>query len=646
MSFEKHIEQIGLASRSPQIKFANTVEQVISEQKIGLLQADTGVGKTLGYLIPALLHVARTGERLIIGVGTLNLIQQISNKEIHTALKVVKQETGKTLKVFSYLGRKHYISPERLEQALSDVSPGLKRTYRAEIYAIRHWKKSIVEFVTRYGELPCGLNEDDICKLRTYTSDELKQREKRVAESDVIITTHAMLTMDAFSTGGILQKAVKKHYPDRKSILVVDEADGFHAALAAHVETRLNLHHFSSVLSAFAPQSLIRYSQSLGRKVVKLSEGRSFQSSSEIQGVVRSAIKHYRRALSRSKYSGASEKAWELLSLSGFLSSKSVTIGVGVDSLTKEPALVFINPFATRLCGSYLEQHYQSACFVSATLSTHDDLSKGVRWFIKDLKLPEDRLICDEFSPEHYGDMNVFLQSKSAPKPFSKSEQDGAVINTEFVKACAEAIYHAPGQNKLVLTGSYQESKLLHHQLALLNGATPITVHQKGEKLETVKFRYMEVGGILITPGGHIGLDIRNEEGGQFLDEVVITRIPYRVKDSRVIEDYADHLREVGMGEHSYMYAQNFFMQKTMTEAIRKLKQALGRGIRGENDKVDIYILDPRFPSYLEKGSYFTNQLKSIFPKRFKSSYMKATILGSHVPSAKREKPKTSELIF
>src|SRR5688572_26021554 len=64
--------------RQSQIDYARAVEDVISSRKIGLLEAQTGTGKTLAYLIPAL----QSGKRVMISTGTKALQEQLYHKDI------------------------------------------------------------------------------------------------------------------------------------------------------------------------------------------------------------------------------------------------------------------------------------------------------------------------------------------------------------------------------------------------------------------------------------------------------------------------------------------------------------------------------------------------------------------------------------
>ncbi len=65
-------------------------------------------------------------------------------------------------------------------------------------------------------------------------------------------------------------------------------------------------------------------------------------------------------------------------------------------------------------------------------------------------------------------------------------------------------------------------------------------------------------------------------------------------------------------------------MQKKSGAATRKLKQAIGRGIRSEGDKASIHILDPRFPKGNSVKKTMYDYLKSAIPLRFKADYANA----------------------
>ena len=102
--------------RPSQIELLRNVVQAFNGSKIGVFEAGTGVGKSYAYLIPAILWSDANKERVVISTGTINLQQQLFEKDIPAALSI----TGKNIKSVLVKGRQNYICKRRLAECLAD----------------------------------------------------------------------------------------------------------------------------------------------------------------------------------------------------------------------------------------------------------------------------------------------------------------------------------------------------------------------------------------------------------------------------------------------------------------------------------------------------------------------------------------------
>ncbi len=99
-------------------------------------EAGTGVGKSLAYLVPAVAWAARNGERVVVSTNTINLQQQLMEKDIPLAKKVL----GEDPKVVLVKGRGNYLCLHRLGEALEEM--GLFDEKDAELLSIREWGRT------------------------------------------------------------------------------------------------------------------------------------------------------------------------------------------------------------------------------------------------------------------------------------------------------------------------------------------------------------------------------------------------------------------------------------------------------------------------------------------------------------------------
>lgn len=104
--------------------------------EICAVEAGTGVGKSLAYLLPAVAWAAGNEERVVISTNTINLQQQIVEKDIPLAKKVLGQDP----KVVLVKGRGNYLCPHRLEEALEELSLFEERD--PDTLAISEWART------------------------------------------------------------------------------------------------------------------------------------------------------------------------------------------------------------------------------------------------------------------------------------------------------------------------------------------------------------------------------------------------------------------------------------------------------------------------------------------------------------------------
>ena len=99
--------------RPSQLALLSAVCRAFNGAKVGVFEAGTGVGKSYAYLVPAMLWAAQNRERVVVSTGTINLQQQLLEKDIPAAAAV----TGKKIKAVLVKGRQNYVCLRRLAQA-------------------------------------------------------------------------------------------------------------------------------------------------------------------------------------------------------------------------------------------------------------------------------------------------------------------------------------------------------------------------------------------------------------------------------------------------------------------------------------------------------------------------------------------------
>jgi len=152
----------GYEQRAGQLEMAEAIERALGEERILLSEAGTGTGKTLAYLVPALL----SGKKVVVSTATRALQEQVFFKDLPLVREVLGLRAEATLMkgLGNYLCRRRFEELVRSEEA---QRPGLARS----IDAVRAW---IEETETGdLGEL-AGLSEDDPVRHGAASSSETR----------------------------------------------------------------------------------------------------------------------------------------------------------------------------------------------------------------------------------------------------------------------------------------------------------------------------------------------------------------------------------------------------------------------------------------------------------------------------------------
>jgi ATP-dependent DNA helicase DinG len=133
------VESVGGDDRPGQIQMAEAVEHALDSGEHLLVQAGTGTGKSLGYLVPSLLH----GKRVVVATATLNLQHQLVERDI-PALKQAARATLDTVPHHAVVkGRSNYACLHRVREGAPDDQGTLievpEGSLGAEVLELREW---------------------------------------------------------------------------------------------------------------------------------------------------------------------------------------------------------------------------------------------------------------------------------------------------------------------------------------------------------------------------------------------------------------------------------------------------------------------------------------------------------------------------
>jgi len=190
--------------RRGQLQMAQAVEQALEEKRHLIVEAGTGTGKTLAYLLP----VIRSGKRVIVSTGTKNLQEQLFYKDVPFLEQALYGEaaSGSRLSVCYMKGRNNYLCRKKLYD-LTD-QPVLSGLEEIEQYrAISAWEKTTATGDrAELAELPETSAlwhkldaRADACTGRKCSEWEqcfVTEMRRRGTESDIIIVNHHLFFAD------------------------------------------------------------------------------------------------------------------------------------------------------------------------------------------------------------------------------------------------------------------------------------------------------------------------------------------------------------------------------------------------------------------------------------------------------------------
>lgn len=224
-----------------------------------LAEAETGTGKTIGYLVPSLLMQAMTGQRVFISTFTIALQRQIMapGGDMEKAVAMVQSVAGDSWNpsVALRVGRRNFVDIEKVRaraELLTGEAAEAARDFLkwAEQSDTGEWR----EYLERQESdgLPCGWTVDDVCL--DSSSDRKEASHVRYLshvngsrQADVVVTNHALSALNAKFGKRLLQEK-----GDARGIaaLIIDECDRMPDAAASVTGSALALRKFLHAVNA------------------------------------------------------------------------------------------------------------------------------------------------------------------------------------------------------------------------------------------------------------------------------------------------------------------------------------------------------------------------------------------------------------
>ncbi|MEI8092874.1 MAG: helicase C-terminal domain-containing protein [Spirochaetales bacterium] len=231
-------------SRESQVALSQLFARGFNEDSVVVAEAGTGVGKSFAYLVPALLWASRNKERVVVSTATINLQQQLFEKDI----PLVQKSLGTQVKAVLVKGRRNYLCPTRLAEEIREVA--LDNNLPAtQLNAIAEWSAqtrtgdvSELGFVPDEGQWSRVCSDADVCSgLRCAQGDGcfLARSRKEAAGAGLLVANHHLLFADlALRMNGFGTEATAVLPPFQR--IIFDEAHHIEKSATSYFSSTLN----------------------------------------------------------------------------------------------------------------------------------------------------------------------------------------------------------------------------------------------------------------------------------------------------------------------------------------------------------------------------------------------------------------------
>ena len=615
--------------RRGQLEMAQAVERALDEKRHLIVEAGTGTGKTLAYLLPAL----RSGRRVIISTGTKNLQEQLFFKDIPFLESLLGP-----LRVCYMKGRANYVCRHKLYALRSQpILSGLEEI--SQYHAIAEWEKTTetgdraeIDDLPETSQLWAKLDaRSDACLGQSCPDYErcfITEMRRRAAESDVIIVNHHLFFADlaikqqagVAPDAGVLPEA---------GIVIFDEAHELEDVASSYFGISLSNIRFEELARDL--ETMLRAKQALNSSITSAAQtarerARMFFAALPRGSANRSGGDGRIPFLNREEFLEAQGDLYlgllnalhrlegELERVRGVeeappLRKRAADIREQLKFLLEanERNTVFwlerrggrghgsapvtylqATPIdVSELLGELLFENFPSIVLASATLTVQG----GFAHIRKRLGMNDARELV---VPSHfrYGEQALLYLPPDMPDPRDANFQE------EAAKRIRRMLDITHGRAFCLFT-SYQQMHDLYERLLVEVGYPLLLQGTAPRKALLEEFRETPSAVLFGTSSFWQGVDVQ----GEALSCVIVDRLPFAVPTDPVVQARMRAIEEGGG---------NPFFEYQVPSAVITLKQGFGRLIRSLEDRGVLMLLDPR----IQRQRYGRVFIESLPPYR------------------------------
>ncbi|MBI4418894.1 MAG: DEAD/DEAH box helicase, partial [Ignavibacteriales bacterium] len=601
----------GYEYRRQQREMALVLGHALESKEHIIIEAPTGVGKSLAYLIPAILHAKQERRKAVISTNTKNLQDQLLSNDLPIARSLVAQ----TFEAVQLKGRSNYVCTTRLANALRQRG-FFDPDEQAELKQIKEWTRGshggdmdLLPFKPSPRVRVQIQSEKGACSSTICGSECFFQAARvRARQADLVIVNHALF----FSLFGMRESNECFLFPD--DFIILDEAHMIEQVAGAAVGKSISLQQtLFAIRRLFHPKTgkglLARIRKKgvrelcesaetavhdffdeievaarvLGNETGAVRVRRPFlvkDSVTEVLGALHKSVKDLRESIAtkdNDELAAAERLVWEARTLiREFLEMGDASLTYWVEVPGGRSANIRLCAAPTSVAEAVGERLFgveSSVVMVGATLG----IGASLRYLQDRIGAQDVRTLVLDSPFDHWRQMRlVLVRDIPSPEEDGYAEGLGEMVYRSVLRSQGRALVLFTSERTMLHVAELVRERLESEGILVLvqDGGT-------GRNSLLKKFREDIHSTLFGLDSFWMGVDVP----GEALEHVIITRLPFAVPTHPLTEARMELINRRGG---------NTFLEYTLPEAILKFRQGVGRLIRTSTDKGLVTILDSR----------------------------------------------------
>ncbi|WP_062517911.1 ATP-dependent DNA helicase [Demequina gelatinilytica] len=610
---ERAVGALGGEPREGQRLMARAVTDALEDESHALIQAGTGTGKSLGYLVPAVAHAVRTKSRVVVSTATLALQRQIFTKDLPMVAEALEPELGERARIALFKGRGNYLCVHKMAGGYpepdDDMLPiGPTSELGREVVRLNEWadqtetgdRDDLVPGVSgrAWGQVSVSGRECLESKCPMLTECFSQRAREQAAQAHVVVTNHAVLGVQATS-----HDMLGEH-----GVLIVDEAHELVSRITSSATHELTVSLVDRAARhtrrcGVVTEDLDRAARHLDGALGDCAPGRQrlglpdalAMAVEEVRGAARRCVTEVQKNAEQAGAAGkvAAASLGEIVDVCEDLQGEH---GHQVIWLAPREG-DYDSPAAERILAAPLDVAGlireklladKASVMTSATLALGGDFGAISRHLGID-----HAVTLDAGSPFDYPRQGILYVAKHLPKPGMGGISEEALDELE-------ALIRAAGGRTLGLFSSHKAASMAAE--AMRERLDVPVLYQLDDQLPTLveRFKSDEETCLFGSTSLWQGIDVP----GRTASLVVIDRIPFPRPDEPVSQARTEAVAQRGG---------NGFMAVSATHAALLMAQGAGRLIRASGDRGVVAVLDPRLAT-ARYGGFLARSMPDLWP--------------------------------